>query len=95
MRIFAQDLSWPYWFIAVAAYIALGIFNLVEVRQATRDRVRRWQAIFGLWLLWGGVWYFSMGGWPLRQPPHEVVSAVLAIVAGTITGWVVSKIKES
>lgn len=95
MRIFAQDLAWPYWLIAVAVFIIIAVFNLIEVCQATHDKTRRWQVVLGLWFLWGTACYVGMGGWPLREPPHEVIGAVLAIVAFSITGWVLSRIKES
>ncbi len=95
MRIFTQDLAWPYWLIAVSAIIVMAVFNLVEVFRATHNKVRRWKAVLGLWFLWGALGYVGMGGWPLREPPHEVIGAVLGIVGFSATGWVLSKIKES
>lgn len=95
MNIFAQDLSWPYWLVVLAVYVGLDILCLVKVLQATRDRVRRWQAVAGLWLVWGGVLYFSLGGWPLHVLPADVVGLILTILAAAVTTWVLSRIKDS
>ncbi len=95
MKFLTENLQWSSLVFLIVSYIVVAIINFVEVFRATRNKTRRWQAVLGLWFLWGMLWYIGMGGWPLREPPHLLIGVALYIVVSSIKGWVLSRIKES